>query len=82
MRETGHQTCMRAWCVIEKKCVKVGSSKPWTSGKELYKTLKYSKKTAHITKDHWIPENIVHMYKISGVSATDTPVDRPKESQK
>lgn len=24
MCETGHQTCTRAWCLIEKKCVKVG----------------------------------------------------------
>ena len=59
--------------------------KIWTRAKEvIHGALEYEKstKTAHEVKRHCSHENYVHKYQLTGVLATDTPLNWPIDSQK
>ena len=63
-------------------CVVTINEKPCTHAREVCKTLEYNKKTADIVKIHYSKENYVQKKQMSSVTATVTPVDWPKDSQK
>ena len=58
------------------------NGKFWARAREMYKTMKYTKKTAHVSKDHFSLENTGQKYRRSGMPAAITPADWPKDSQR
>ena len=62
-------------------CVVTINEKLWTRVKEVCKALEYIKKTAHVIKAHFSPENYAQKYQMSYVPVV-TSVNWPKDSRK
>ena len=65
-------------------CVVTINEKPWTRAREVCRALEYGKATkiADVIKAHVSPEHFAHKWQLSSVSAADTPINWPKDSQK
>ena len=63
-------------------CVVTIKEKPWTRAREVWRALKYYRKTVNIVKKNCIKENYTQKYQKSSVPTAVTRVDWPKDSQK
>ena len=65
-------------------CVVTSNENSWTRAREVCRALEYGKatKTAHVIKAHVSPENYAYKWQLNSVSAGDTPINWPKDSQK